>query len=184
MPRVTISPEIIDHFKGLFTKDIKLESFEWDLPRVSSPEAVFNLMNLLEQTAKTLKKVIIRRSFLVSLEKSEEVILVNFLRKLESIERLSLNFVEMRTKAFWDEVIDIVTNKTALRSLVLGIGHQGFEEDWLVDSLVKIARKRGLEELRILPGTSFVSLKQPLDLDEVMKINPSLKSVSNSIRGI
>ncbi len=178
-----ISPDIIENLKGLFLKPVKLKSFEWEIPRISGPGILLDLLKLLEGSCGTLRKLKIFHEFM-DLEKYQEVWLFNFLRRLEKIEELYLTGFDIHENRFWIDFVDSFMGMKALRFLWIGIVMSGFKEDWFIKGFGRIIQKRGLEVLKIESSfrAGLGEVREPLFLKEIMKANPSLKEASNNIR--
>jgi len=190
--KVTLSPEILKDLRGLFSKPVKLESFEWEIPGISGPGIILDLLKSLEGSCSTLRKLKILHPF-VDLEKSQELWICNFIRNLKSIEILYLAGFKIMEGSFWMNLVDCLQGLKLLRYLRIGDVTEGFEERWFTKPLKKIAQKKGLEILAIdssyRPGMDEgedieEKEEQPIYLEEVMKVNPALRKVSENVRAL
>jgi len=185
-PKVNLSPEIIEDLKGLFFKPVKLESFEWEVPRISGPGILLDLLKFLEESRRTLRKLKIFHPFM-DLEKSQENWIINFLQRLEKIEALYLTGFEIKEEAFWAELVSSLKEMKSLKSLGIGSVTEGFQEEWFTKPLMKLLQIKGLEILNInsafRPEMEEI-VEKPINLKDIMKVNPALKEVSNNIRAL
>jgi len=162
---------------------VKLESFKWQVPQLSGPEILLHLLELLEESRFTLRKLKIFHLF-TELEKSQEARLLNFLQRLESIESFYLTSIDIK-EALW---VDLVSSFQEMKSLrVLGIGclMRGLKQECVTKPLRKILQKKGEEVLGIDSSFRYQLAEieqEPLDLKEIIKVNSVLRKVSRNVR--
>jgi len=181
--KVMISPTVVENLEGIFTKAVKLESFEWEMPRVLGPGIIMDFIRLLDGSALTLKKLKIDHPS-IHMERSHELTLWSFLKRLRSIEKLHMIGMNIMTENFWVRLVDILRNMKGLRSLGWGYMVRDFKEEWFVREFVKLAKKNGLEEIEIESLQADVEGYDGVSLKEILRVNPAFVRVSDNIRGL
>lgn len=176
---------IVPSLKGIFAKPVKLEKFSFKFNKGDSQGEFFELVGLLTRGAPTLKKLEIDVGEFKPRE-SDYVQLINFVKRLHSVEVLKLNSLSVIVSQFVQELLDSAYNLRSLKKFELREIKGALNKASFMGLLEKILSKKGLKKFDcVLSWESREAARRTrgsykIDLKEVVKRNSELEKYPQS----
>jgi len=177
-----LNPNVIHNLKGVFNKSVKIENFSFNLNQIEPRPAFLQVINLIERTAQSLRKLEIDVGEYQP-EGHDYTKIIGFIQRLKMVENLKLKSLSLIMNSFGQDFIDHVHESKHLKIMEIRQIKGSLSDSAFVGGVEKILAKKGLQKFncrlvwdRKEMASSRKRVFHKIDLKDILKRNPELQS--------